>query len=302
MVRAPVTSQAMLWIGGASVCYGLLALVQSADAGLWTLCWCTLGVLLLALGADTRRLWRVGDAVKTGAIVGGSLAFACIAVGGRPVIAAITVAASIAAAAIFAGFLAWSDRRIVTAMVRARLAGRPIEPFAIAAVATGRRIVFEVAYRVAAWERFDVLEQLARNTSVPDAESLRRYYLALALYSRGRLAEATELVKTTNHIDQGPHVQDRWEQLVARIQISDGEAAAVLASFPIESRVGQTVDRTLIIADAHAVAGNLAEARTLVKGISDQVGNAFLERLRASTRPTSTIATSLLAAAESPYR
>jgi hypothetical protein len=293
----------MLWLGGISVAFGMLALVKSASSGVWTLGWCTLGLLLLVFGADARRLWRIGDAVKAGAIVGGCMAVGCLMVGGRELLALLTVVSSIAAAAALAGFLQLLDRRLVARMIRAKLAGQSVEPFAVAAVGTARRVVFEVAFLLVEWERFDVLEQVARHSFVPGADSLRRFYLALALYSRGRLAEAMELAKTTDHRDQGPYVEDQWDQLIARIRISDGEAREVVASFTIASPVRQAVlDRKLILADAHAVAGDLERARTLVKEISSVRGPAFLERLRATPRPTASIATSLLGAPDSPYR
>ncbi len=304
MVRAPTTNQALLWLGAISIAFGLLALVKSAGSGWWTLGWSGFGVLLLAFGADARRLWTIRDAVRTGAIVGGCLSPVCVMFASF-LVAILVVAAAIAISAAFAVVLAWADRMIVRQLVRAHRTNQPVEPSAITAVRSSRRVVFEVAFLLAEWERFDVLEQLAMHSFVPGAESLRRFYLALALHARGQVAAAKDLALTTNQVDHGPYVKEAWDQLVARIQISQGEAKAVVTTFAPTSTVDHAtllMERKLVLADAHTVLGNVDVARTLVTIIAKQRGTAFLERLRASTRPAAAIATSMLATPDSPYR
>jgi uncharacterized protein (DUF697 family) len=304
-VRTPVTNQSALWLGAISLGYGLFTLVKTPGRGPLILALCAFGLLMLVFGIDGRRLWKVREASIVGAIVGAFVAAMCLMVGGRDVLAILTVIGCVGVSAGIAAAIEWSDRRLVAKLVRAHRAGQPVEPFAIAAVRTSRRVVFEVAFLLVEWGRFDIVEQLAMHSFVPNAESLRRFYLALALHARGKFGEAMDLAKTTNHLDHGPFVREQWEQLVARIQVSNGEAAEVIAKFSPQCPVNHpalAVERKLVLADAHTVSGNLDIARRIVETVAAPLGVAFLERLKQHPRPTSIIATSLLARSDAPYR
>jgi hypothetical protein len=79
----------------------------------------------------------------------------------------------------------------------------------------------------------------------------------------------------------------------------------VIARFSPQCQVNHpalAVERKLVLADAHTVSGNVDIARRIVETVAAPLGVAFLERLRHNPRPTSVIATSLLARADAPYR
>jgi hypothetical protein len=305
-VRPSVSNQTLLWLGAISIGFGLLSLVKGSQVAWWAFLWCAFGILAIVLGMDVRRLWRVSDATRVGALVGGILALIIYAVGdGRPALVVSVAVGCVAISAALAAGIRWFDRRIVKQLVRAHRAGKPIEPMAIAAVKTSRRVVFEVAFLLVEWNRFDVLEQLATHSFVPQADSLRRFYLALALHARGRLDEALDLVKSANRRDHGPYVTEEWDQLVAKIQIGKGEAAEVIATFSPRCPVDHAklaTERLLVLTDAHVSVGDLDAARRLLHMLGIQHGRAFVERLAASSRPCAISATKLLAGNDAPYR
>lgn len=302
-MRVPNTNPTALWLGAILLACGLYMLVRVPDWGLPILTECSLGLTLLALGLDTRRMWRPWDAAKVGACTGAFVAVLTAMTAQRVWLAPIAGLGCVVVAAGIGAITMGSDRRLVAQLVAAYRANRPIEPYAVAAVKTARRVVFEVAFLLVEWGRFDILEQLAVYAFVPHAESLRRFYLALAMHAKGRYAEAMELARTTNQLDQGPYVREHWEQLVARIQIASGEAPNVIASFSPTCSVAHpalAVERKLVLADAYATIGDAEAAKRLVANVASS--RAFLEKLGNNPRPASLAATSLLSQPDSPYR
>lgn len=304
MVTRTPTNASLLWLGALSLGFGLLSLAKAA-VGVWMLSWCAIGTLLLVYGQDARRLWSPARAARVGAVVGAAWMFACAVVGARLTVALGVLLGCAGAGAAIAYLLGWYDRRILRALIAAHRAGEPLEPHAIAAVRTARRVVFEVAYLLAEWQRFDVVEQLAIHAQTPSAEALRRYYLALALHARGRSGEARAIVRSANQAEQGPFVQEQWAQLDAQIAIALGEAEAVRAGFaercPVD-HLALAARRRLVVADARAATGDLDAARAIVEAVAAEHGRVLLDQLRGSTRPIAPIAQRLIEAPGSPYR
>ncbi len=135
-------------------------------------------------------------------------------------------------------------------------------------LAIRRPLVFDLVPQLFMIRRHDLLERLGREIRVPHYESFSALVLAKAQVELGKFddAHAIAVQHEINYGKHGPESREGWRQLLARIQIGRGEAAAVIEmpmTCPIESP-GLQGSWLLILADAYLVCGKRERATALM--------------------------------------
>ncbi|HEU0037383.1 MAG TPA: hypothetical protein VFQ53_42525 [Kofleriaceae bacterium] len=304
MARTNGTHHGAVALGGVLVFIALAILAIGSARHAAALVIAGAGLGTLGYGIDTRLSWRTPIAMLTTAVIGTAVAVALFPLGASWGEAVFVIVLGVAVTGGIAELLHARDRALIARVAQAY--DQPVELARLVdrALLISRPVVFDVANELARWGRYDLVEKLATLAIVPQCESARMLYLAVALNARGNAQKAMEIARASDHTEQGAFVAEQWTQVVAQVQINLGEAAAVIGKLQGPCPVNHAItaaNRQLVLADAHVALGNVDTATSIVQAVARVHGRPVLLQLREQLRPTSSIAAQLLDGA-TPYR
>lgn len=304
MARTSGTHHGVVVLGGVLIFVALLMLAVGMPGHALAIVLGGVGLAVIGYGVDTRLSWRPAIAMATTAIVGLAVVVVLLPFGATLGDAVVVIAIGVAGNGLHAKLLQWRDRQLVDEVERVHADPAALERVVERTLRVSRPIVFDVANVLASWGRYDLVERIAMLSVVPECDSARQLYLAVALHARGNPKKALEIARTSDHAQHGPFVAEQWNQLVARIQISLGDAASVITRLSAPCPVNHALtaaNRQLVLADAHVALGNVDAATAIVQSVARLQGRGVLLQLKEQLRPSSSIAAALLDGA-TPYR